>query len=144
MNADTPKVAAAKTVTAKTEVPASKTAAKKAVAKVTPAKRAVAVKPAAKPASKGGVKAADKKITAVKKIKKETKVKVVRDSFTMPQAEYQQIADIKASSLKAGMHVKKSEVLRAGLKVLSALTAAELKIVLNSLDKIPTGRPKKH
>lgn len=144
MNADTPKVAAAKTVTGKTDAPASKTAAKKTATKVTPAKQAVAAKPAAKPASKAVVKAADKKVTAVKKIKKETKVKVVRDSFTMPQAEYQQIADIKASCLKAGTHVKKSEVLRAGLKVLSALTAGELKIVLNSLDKIPTGRPKKH
>ncbi len=144
MNADTPKVAAAKNVTAKTDAPASKTAAKKPVAKVTPAKKAVAAKPAAKPVSKAVVKAADKKVVAVKKVKKETKVKVVRDSFTMPQGEYQQIADIKASCLEAGMHVKKSEVLRAGLKVLSALTAVELKIVLNSLDKIPTGRPKKH
>jgi hypothetical protein len=62
----------------------------------------------------------------------------------MPQGEYQQIDDIKAQCLKSGTHVKKSEVLRAGLKVLSALTTAELKIVLDSLDKIPTGRPKKH
>lgn len=154
MNADTPKVATTKTETAK---PA--TSATKPVAKATSVKKAVVAKSAAKPAvAKKPVKAAVTKVAAPKaaakkaapvkkakkEVKKEIKVKVVRDSFTMPQGEYQQIADIKAASLKAGMHVKKSEVLRAGLKVLSALTAAELKILLDSLDKIPTGRPKKH
>ena len=154
MNADTPKVA-----TTKTETPKPATSAAKPVAKATTAKKAVVAKPAAKPAvAKKPVKAAVTKVAAPKaaakkaapvkkakkEVKKEIKVKVVRDSFTMPQGEYQQIADIKAASLKAGMHVKKSEVLRAGLKVLSALTAAELKILLDSLDKIPTGRPKKH
>ena len=154
MNADTPKVA-----TTKTETPKPATSAAKPVAKATSVKKAAVAKPAAKPAvakkpAKAAVtkvaapKAAAKKAAPLKKakkeVKKEIKVKVVRDSFTMPQGEYQQIADIKAASLKAGMHVKKSEVLRAGLKVLSALTAAELKILLDSLDKIPTGRPKKH
>ncbi|MDH4286613.1 MAG: hypothetical protein OEV26_04240, partial [Gallionella sp.] len=51
-----------------------------------------------------------------KKIKH--KAKIVRDSFTMPQSEYQKIADIKETCLKAGIHVKKSEVLRAGLQAL--------------------------
>lgn len=155
MNADTPKVA-----TAKTETPKPATTAAKPVAKATRARKAPLAKPAvAKPATAkkpakaaadkaSAPKAATKKAAPAKKVKKEVKkeakVKVVRDSFTMPQGEYQQIADIKAASLKAGMHVKKSEVLRAGLKVLSALTAAELKILLDSLDKIPTGRPKKH
>ena len=154
MNADTPKVA-----TTKTETPKPATSAAKPVAKATTAKKAVVAKPAAKPAvAKKPVKAAVTKVAAPKaaakkaapvkkakkEVKKEIKVKVVRDSFTMPQGEYQQIAEIKAASLKAGMHVKKSEVLRAGLKVLSALTAAELKILLDSLDEFPTGRPKKH
>jgi len=91
----------------------------------------------AKPATKTTVKAA-------KKTKKEHKVKVVRDSFTMPQSEYQKIAEIKAACLRSKMHVKKSEVLRAGLKVLAELNASRLKLVLNSLEKIKTGRPKKH
>jgi hypothetical protein len=81
---------------------------------------------------------------AAKKTKKEYKVKVVRDSFTMPQSEYQKIADIKEICLKAKMHVKKSEVLRAGLKVLAELNVAQLKLALNNLEKIKTGRPKKH
>jgi hypothetical protein len=108
-------------------------------AKKSPVKKAaVPAKPAAKPA----VKAAPK--PAAKKAKKEHKVKVVRDSFTMPQSEYQKIAEIKAACLKAKMHVKKSEVLRAGLKLLAGLNAAKLKLVLSGLEKIKTGRPKKH
>lgn len=79
-----------------------------------------------------------------KKPKKEAKIKVVRDSFTMPHDEYQQIAAIKQICLEAGVHVKKSEVLRAGLFALSVLTATQLKKVIGSLEKIKTGRPKKH
>ncbi|MHB1238126.1 MAG: hypothetical protein ACYCY7_11265 [Gallionella sp.] len=99
-----------------------------------------------KPVKKAVVKPVIKSvpIEAGKKAKKEHKLKVVRDSFTMPQNEYQQIAEIKAICLKAKVHVKKSEVLRAGLKVLSELDPARLTLVLKSLEKIKTGRPKKH
>ncbi len=101
---------------------------------------------------KHGVPAKSKIKTAVKpvpiqagmKAKKEHRLKVVRDSFTMPQNEYQKIAEIKAACLKAKMRVKKSEVLRAGLQVLAELDPARLKLVLGSLEKIKTGRPKKH
>ncbi len=79
-----------------------------------------------------------------KKIKNEQKVKVVRDSFTMPQNEYQKIAEIKTICLKSKVHVKKSEVLRAGLKMLSKLSNVQLKKVLTELEKIKTGRPKKN
>ncbi len=90
--------------------------------------------------------------TPVKKIvvagpvekKAKQKVKVVRDSFTMPQAEYQQIAAIKLACSEAGLLVKKSEVLRAGLKLLSGLTPLQLKRAMGGLEKIQTGRPKKH
>ena len=71
-------------------------------------------------------------------------MKVVRDSFTMPQNEYARIARIKDVCLKAKMHVKKSEVLRAGLILLAELDPAQLKRALGSLEKIKTGRPKKH
>lgn len=86
---------------------------------------------------------ADEKKSA-KKARKEHKVKIVRDSFTIPQNEYQKIAEIKEACLKSGLHVKKSEVLRAGLKALSGLTTAQLKQALGNLEKIKTGRPKKH
>ena len=80
---------------------------------------------------------------AEKKPKKDHKKIVVRDSFTMPQIEYAKIAVIKATCLKAKMHVKKSEVLRAGLKLLSELNPAQLKLALGNLEKIKTGRPQK-
>lgn len=115
----------------------------KPAAKKTPLKRtALPAKKASKPAAKSAVKDASR--TAVKKPKKEHKMKVVRDSFTMPQIEYQKIAEIKAVCLKAGMHVKKSEVLRAGLKALAELNGTQLKRALSTLEKIKTGRPKKH
>jgi hypothetical protein len=91
-------------------------------------------KPAAKPATA---------IQAGSKLKKERKVKVVRDSFTMPEGEYLKIAEIKDICAKAGQPVKKSEVLRAGLKALAAMNPAQLKRALAGLEKIKTGRPKK-
>ena len=89
-------------------------------------------------------KAPDTGKPAAKKQKKEHKEKVVRDSFTMPQSEYRKIAEIKEARLKAGQPVKKSEVLRAGLKALGEMNEAQLKRALAGLEKIKTGRPKKH
>jgi hypothetical protein len=94
-------------------------------------------------------KPAPPKLTAkpVKKQKKEkkadSKIKVVRDSFTMPQADYDLIAALKQKALKAGLHVKKSELLRASLQLLAKLSAAQLKRAVAGLEKIKTGRPKK-
>jgi hypothetical protein len=68
----------------------------------------------------------------------------VRDSFTMPQNEYAKIAEIKEICLKTKMHVKKSEVLRAGLVLLAALDQGQMKRALGSLEKIKTGRPQKY
>lgn len=103
-------------------------------------KRAVTAKPILKHVAKPGIKAAPQK--AAKKPKH--KMKVVRDSFTMPQNEYAKIAEIKDICLKAKMHIKKSEVLRAGLILLAELNRGQLKRALGSLEKIKTGRPHKH
>lgn len=90
----------------------------------------------------------DKKSKKAKNPKKEdakaaVKVKVVRDSFTMPKPDYEKIATLKQACLKAGFHVKKSELLRAGLQALSSLSAAQLKLAIGKLAEIKTGRPKK-
>lgn len=109
-----------------------------------PAKKA---KTPAKTAAKAPVKTqagTAPKQTAKKEKKEHKEKKVVRDSFTMPQSEYRKIAEIKESCLKAGLHVKKSEVLRAGLKALGEKSDAQLRQLLKSLEKIRTGRPKKH
>lgn len=121
-------------------------AAAKPLSKTTPVKvsRPVvkAVKPVAKKAAPAPVEAA--KVEKALKAKAVKKPKVVRDSFTMPQSEYQKIAEIKALCLKAGLQVKKSEVLRAGVIALCAMSEAQLNTALSRLDKIKTGRPNKH
>lgn len=126
-----------KTATPKASAPAkSKTstvARKPSVAKA-PVVKAVAPK-APKTAS-----TVEKKIKKVKATS--GKVKVVRDSFTMPKSDYAKIGELKQLCLKDGIHVKKSELLRAGLHALSKLNAAQLKTALSSLEKIETGRPK--
>jgi hypothetical protein len=103
-------------------------------------------KATAKPAS-NITKAVASEFKSDKKRKKEKKepgkLKVVRDSFTMPQADYDLIAALKEKALKAGLHVKKSELLRAGLIALDKLGAAQLKRAMTGLEKIKTGRPKK-
>jgi hypothetical protein len=121
-----------KSAASKTKTPVKKVAAKKST---------VLAKLIGKARGKSGAMASPK--LAAKKLKKVQKKKVVRDSFTMPQNEYSKIAEIKAICLKSKMHVKKSEVLRAGLKMLAGLNAAQLKQKLGSLEKIKTGRPHK-
>lgn len=75
--------------------------------------------------------------------KAEPKVKVVRDSFTMPQNDYAKIAELKQVCLKAGVHVKKSELLRVGLHALGKLSATQLKQAIAQMEQIKMGRPKK-
>ena len=120
----------------------AKASVKKVSVKKLPKKKATTpIKLTQKAPAKSDAKAA---LHPAKKLKKEHKKKVVRDSFTMPQDEYSKIAEVKAICLKAKMHVKKSEVLRAGLKLLVALNAEQLKRELDNLEKIKTGRPQKH
>jgi hypothetical protein len=99
-----------------------------------------AAKPVLKPASR---KAVAMPKPAAKKTKKATKVEMVRDSFSMPKTEYRKIAEIKEACLKAGLHVKKSAVLLAGLKVLGEMNAAQLKRAMAGLEKVKTAHPKK-
>lgn len=71
------------------------------------------------------------------------KEKLVRDSFTMPQADFGLIAQLKARALGFQRPAKKSELLRAGLQALQALDDAALQARLAQLVPIKTGRPKK-
>ena len=69
--------------------------------------------------------------------------KVVRDSFTMPTKEYAKIAKVKNACLKAGFQIKKSELLRIGIALISDMGTEKLKSAQAKLDPIKTGRPKK-
>ncbi len=74
---------------------------------------------------------------------KSTSDKVVRDSFTMPMKEYAKIAKVKEVCLKAGFQIKKSELLRIGIALISDMGTEKLKSAQAKLDPIKTGRPKK-
>ena len=72
------------------------------------------------------------------------KEKVVRDSFTMPKSDYEKIAALKQKCLAAGVSVKKSELLRAGLLLLdSAPTLEGLLTAISAVATVKTGRPAK-
>jgi hypothetical protein len=77
---------------------------------------------------------------AVKKIKA-VKVKVIRDSFSFPEKDYLKISELKSTCLAAGIHVKKGEILRAGLHLLTKLNLDELKHAVEQIEKVQTGRP---
>lgn len=126
--------------------------AKPAVTKpATPVK--VAVKPIAKVATKATPKAkpvskaktADTKKDHKKDDKKNKpeKVKMERDSFTMPKEEYAAIGTLKSRMNALGHPVKKSELLRAGIKLLAAMSDNTLKMTMEKIPVIKTGRPKK-
>ena len=115
-------------------------ATKKTAATATSAKKTAGR--SASPSSRTATKTSVKPVAEPAAKKPRHKVKVVRDSFTMPQDEYRKIAEIKDACAKAGQPVKKSEVLRAGLKALAAMTPAKMKQALAGLEKIKTGRPK--
>lgn len=148
--ASTPKAAATPAPSAK--APARKAASKPAVSKVATPKAPAAKKPAAKaPATKRTAsKAIVAKPTAAKPVAaKPTKVeakpkkpKLVRDSFTIPKDEYAGIDTLKERSVALGRPAKKSELLRAGLMALLAMSPNALHAALEAVPTIKTGRPK--
>jgi hypothetical protein len=73
---------------------------------------------------------------------KAKKVKVVRDSFTMPEAEYAQIAALKKRIARYGGSAKKSELLRAGLLLLAGLNDVEFTAAISGVEPAKTGRPR--
>jgi hypothetical protein len=95
--------------------------------------------PATRPAEKA------KKPAKAAKVGKPPKLrgKPVRDSFTMPEADFALIGTLKARALAARRETKKSELLRAGLHALAAMESAALLAALGQLEPVKIGRPKK-
>ncbi len=128
--------AAVKTATAKKPATTKSTVKKvaaKPVRKTTTAKAPIKAAP---------VKAAPAKPTKAAKPVKAKKPKLVRDSFTIPKDEYMVIDSLKTRAGKLGQAVKKSELLRAGVKALAAMSDIQFKAALNNVPTIKTGRPK--
>ncbi len=69
------------------------------------------------------------------------KPKLVRDSFTIPKAEFAAIETLKTRAIALGTSVKKSELLRAGLMALQGLNDAAFKAALLAVPTLKTGRP---
>lgn len=70
------------------------------------------------------------------------KPKLVRDSFTFPKDEYEVLGVLKDRMTKLAQPAKKSEIVRAGLKALAAMSDAVIKAALGAVPAIKTGRPK--
>lgn len=87
--------------------------------------------------------ASKKKSAAPGKPAKDKKVKVVRDSFTLPKSELVQIDTMKKRAMTLGVEVKKSELIRAGLQALSGMADTAFKKAMASVPTIKTGRPAK-
>lgn len=128
--------AAAPAATQKVATPAAAAAPAVSAAPAAPAAPA-------KPAAKKADPAKAKPETRSEPEAKARKPKLVRDSFTMPEAEYAVLGEIKKTCLKAGIEVKKSELLRAGVALLKRLDTAGVREVLASLPSLKAGRPKK-
>jgi hypothetical protein len=119
----------------------------KPVAKI-PATTTVAVKPVRKPEPKKVIavkatKSVAKPLAKAEVKEKTPKLKMERDSFTMPKSEYAQLSVLKERLAKLGSPAKKSELLRAGIMELAAMTDAALKSAMSKVPTIKTGRPKK-
>jgi hypothetical protein len=111
---------------------AAKAAAPSRARKAPKAVAAPVEAPAAKPAAKPEPKPP-----------KKPKPVLVRDGFTMPEADFALIGALKKRAAAAGREAKKSELLRAGLQALAALEAAALVASLNRLEAVKVGRPRK-
>ena len=133
--------------------------------KATPVRAAkTAVKAATKPAAKPATPAPAKKASKPRAVKKvvtpkvtapapstasknaEVKIKkpkLVRDSFTMPKPEYAVIDELKQRAAKLGHPIKKSELLRAAIKVIAGLSDAAYIAAMSAVPPIKTGRPSK-
>jgi len=149
---------------------AVKTSAKKATAPAKPAAK-VALKPVAKTATpkaavksvvsttpmvapkataKAPAKVAPKAMIAPTanltegKLLKAKKPKLVRDSFTIPKLEYLKLEELKHHrGVKLGALVKKSELIRAGIMALAAMSDSNFLKTTKAVPAIKTGRPAK-
>lgn len=126
-------MATAKNVTSR--APAKKPAPARPAAAPQPGRKTTVIKKAASrpaPAPKAG---------KAEKAEKAKKPKLVRDSFTIPKAEYVVLDELKQRAAKLARPVKKSELLRAGIKALAAMPDAGFLKAMDNVPAIKTGRP---
>ena len=89
----------------------------------------------------------DHKTSEEKKLKlkpKPVRPKIIRDSFTLPENDYRLIGKIKQECMRCGIDTNKSEIVRAGLKILAEMNRGELQEAFRKVEKIKAGRPKSY
>ena len=150
--APAPASAAKKRVSATSATPARQPAAKRPVAakKAAPVSTAAAktiAKPqAAAPAATSAKPAAAPTVAATvadSKPAKDKKPKMVRDSVTIPKAEYIVLEAMKQRAAQLKVTVKKTELIRAGMKHLATLPDAVFLAAIAAVPSLKTGRPSK-
>jgi hypothetical protein len=70
------------------------------------------------------------------------KVKLIRDSFTFPEADHDLIKQCKKAAIAGGRETKKSEVVRAAIRAFSELPVSQQLAAYGKLQAIAVGRPK--
>jgi hypothetical protein len=120
-------------------------AARSSTALAAPAKetRAKAAKSSVPLAAKSAAKPAHKLARpAVAPAAPKVKHKLIRDSFTIPKSEYSVLESLKLRALALARPTKKSELLRAGIAALSAMSDKQFLAAVSSIPSLKTGRPK--
>jgi len=102
--------------------------AKKVTARKSPAavKKAAPASSTRKTASRAAPLAGKTAPQQAAKKDKPKKIKMVRNSFSMTEDDYANLIGLKKKCIAAGVHVKKSELLRVGLMGLLKLSNASL------------------
>jgi hypothetical protein len=140
------KVAAKQADPVKKVAPARSAAATNAAAtKAVPAKAASAkaVAPKAVLAKRVAVAGSVSAVTTDSKPSREKKPKMVRDSVTIPKAEYVVLEAMKQRAAQLKVTVKKTELIRAGMKHLAGLPDAGFLAAIAAIPSLKTGRPSK-
>lgn len=138
--ATAPSVALKTAKPAKAPAPLTSVAAKKTTVRKVPVKVAEKKLPTVSKAAP--LKPASTPAPLNEKNAKLKKPKLVRDSFTIPKDEYAAIEMLKERAAALAHPIKKSELLRAGLKVLAGMSDAALRNALQAVPLLKTGRPK--
>ena len=107
------------------------------------AKAATTVRAVTAAASKVKVARAAAVPKAAAKPEKLKNPKLVRDSLTMPKAEYEVLDLLKSRATTLQVYVKKTELIRAGIKALAAMTDVAFLVAIKAVPSLKTGRPKK-
>jgi hypothetical protein len=102
-----------------------------------PIKRLKKVEPTKKPAH------SKKLANKPPKHAKLTKIKLVHDSFSMPEGEYALLGQVKEACSIAGIKLKKSELIRIAIAQLSKMSNAKIAAAKSSLTELKPGRSKK-